>query len=64
MRPISSAEQEINRIRLEIYEETKDMIPQQRKERLSKIVDAAQKEFGFKRIASAKEKAIETAGQL
>ena len=28
----------------------------QRKERLDKIVDAAQKEFGFRRIASAKEK--------
>ena len=50
-----TVEQEINKIRLEIYEETKDMTLDQRKERLSKIVDAAQKKFGFKRIASAKE---------
>ena len=51
-----SVEQEINRIRLEIYEETKDMTPEQRKERLRKIVEVAQKEFGFERIANAKEK--------
>ena len=41
---------------VEIYEETKDMTPEQRKERLRKIVDAAQKEFGFECIANAKEK--------
>jgi hypothetical protein len=51
-----SVEQEINRIRLEIYEETKDMTPEQRKERLRKIVEIAQKEFGFERIANVKEK--------
>jgi len=49
-----TVEQDINRIRLEIYEETKNLTPEQRKERLNKIVDAAQKEFGFKRVASAK----------
>ena len=49
-------EQEVNAIRLKIYEKTKDMTLDQRKERLSKIVDAAQKKFGFKRIASAKDK--------
>ncbi len=49
-------EQEVDRIRLEIYEETKHMTPEQRKARLEKITLAAQKEYGFKRIASAKEK--------
>jgi hypothetical protein len=49
-------EQELNKIRLEIYEETKDMPLEQRNERLSKIVDAAQKEYGFRRIANAKDK--------
>jgi len=56
MNATNPVEQEINKIRLEIYEETKDMTLGQRKERLDKIVDAAQKEFGFRRIASAKEK--------
>ena len=52
MKTIKAVEREINKIRLEIYEETKDMTLEQRKERLSKIVDTAQKEFGFKRIAN------------
>jgi len=55
MKTYKTMEREINRIRLEIHEETKDLTPVQRKERLNKIVDSAQKEFGFKRIASAKE---------
>jgi hypothetical protein len=54
--PIKTAEQEINKIRLEIYEETKDMTLEQRNERLRKIVVAAQKEFGFRRVANAKDK--------
>jgi hypothetical protein len=49
-----SIEQEVNRIRLEIYEETKNMTPEQRKERLEKITSDAQKEYGFKRIARAR----------
>ena len=53
MTTCKTVEQEINQIRLEIYEETKDLNPEQRKERLSKIVDAAQKEFGFKRVVKA-----------
>ena len=56
MKTTKTIEQEINRIRLEIYEETKNMTLKQRNERLGKIVNSAQKEFGFKRIASAKEK--------
>jgi hypothetical protein len=49
-------EQEVNQIRLKIYEETKDMTLEQRNERLSKIVVAAQKEYGFRRVANAKDK--------
>ena len=56
MKTYKTVEQDINRIRLEIYEETKSMTSEQRKERLNKIVDDAQKEFGFRRVASAKEK--------
>jgi hypothetical protein len=57
MKTYKAVEREINRIRLEIHEETKDLTPEQRQGRLNKIVDSAQKEFGFKRIANAKEKA-------
>jgi hypothetical protein len=59
MKTYKTVEQDINRIRLEIYEETKNLTPEQRKERLNKIVDAAQKEFGFKRVATAKKQAIQ-----
>ncbi len=49
-------EREVNKIRLEIYEETKNLTREQRKSRLEKITLAAQKEYGFKRIANANEK--------
>jgi len=52
MKTITKIEEEINQIRLQIYEETKGLTPEQRKRRLSGIVDAAQREFGFKRTAS------------
>jgi hypothetical protein len=45
-----SVEREINTIRLTIHEEIKDMTYEQRKERLQKIVNAAEKEFGFTRL--------------
>jgi hypothetical protein len=51
-----AVEQEVNAIRLAIYEETKDMTLEQHKEWLRKIVDAAEKEFGFRRIDNALEK--------
>ena len=54
MKTIKTIEREINKIRLDIYEETKGMTLEQRNERLSKIVDAAEKEFGFKRIVNKK----------
>jgi len=54
MKTISKIEQEVNQIRLAIYEETKDMTPAQRAERVNKIGEAAAKKYGFKRVASAK----------
>jgi len=43
MNTISKVEQEVNQIRLRIYEETKKLTPEQNKERLEKICIAAQK---------------------
>ena len=55
MKTPNTIEQEINQIRLRIYEETKDMTPAQRAERVNKIGEAAAKKYGFKIVASAKE---------
>ena len=54
MKTPSTIEQDINKIRLAIYEETKDMTPAQRAERVNKIGEAAAKKYGFKIVASAK----------
>ena len=58
MKTISPIEQEVNQIRLAIYEKTKDMTPAQRAERTNKIAEAAAKRYGFKIIANAKERTI------
>jgi hypothetical protein len=55
MKTPNTIEQEINQIRLRIYEETKNMTPAQRAERVNKIGEAAAKKYGFKIVASAKE---------
>ncbi len=54
MKTISSIEQEINKIRLQIYEETKEMSIEERVERVNKIGEAAAKKYGFQRVVSAK----------
>jgi hypothetical protein len=54
MRTPNTIEQEINRIRLEIYEETKEMTPAQRAEHINKYGEAAAQKYGFKIVASAK----------
>jgi hypothetical protein len=41
-------EEEINRIRLAIYEETKEMSAAQRAEHTNKIAEAAAQKYGFK----------------
>ena len=56
MKTPNTIEQEINQIRLRIYEETKNMTIQERVERVNRIGETAAKKYGFKRVASAKEK--------
>jgi len=56
MKKPNTIEQEINRIRLEIYEETKHMTPAQRAEHTNKIAEAAAVKYGFKIVPSANEK--------
>jgi len=55
MKTISKIEQEVNQIRLAIYEKTKDMTPAQRAERTNRIAEAAAQKYGFKIVASARE---------
>jgi len=55
MLTISKVEQEVNQIRLAIYEKTKDMTPAQRAERTNRIAEAAAKKYGFKIVANARE---------
>ena len=62
MKTISKVEHEVNQIRLKIYEETKNLTPEQNKERLEKICAAAAQKYGFKRVASAREN-ISTQGR-
>ncbi|MDR1109976.1 MAG: hypothetical protein LBP92_04570 [Deltaproteobacteria bacterium] len=56
MMAISKIEQEVNHIRLQIYEETKGLTPAQRAERTNKIAEAAAKKYGFKIVENAKER--------
>ena len=58
MKTISKIEQEVNQIRLQIYEETKDLTPEQNRERLNKIGEEAARKYGFIRVASANTKYI------
>ena len=56
MKRPNTIEQEINEIRLRIYEKTKDMTPQERAERVNRIAEAAAKKYGFKYISRVKDK--------
>ncbi|MDR1319847.1 MAG: hypothetical protein LBK56_00225 [Gracilibacteraceae bacterium] len=47
-------EQEINQIRLNIYEKTKDMTPQQLTEYYRKSGEASAQKYGFKLLESAR----------
>ena len=51
-------EQEINQIRLQIYEKTKNMTPAQLTEYYKKSGKASSQKYGFKIIANAKENSI------
>jgi hypothetical protein len=59
MKTPNTIERDINKIRLAIYEETKDMTPAQRAERVNKIGEAAAKKYGFKIVASASDNSQE-----
>jgi hypothetical protein len=54
-RLIDPIEQEIDEIRLGIYEKTKDMTPAERTEYYNKSGEATAKKYGFKIVASAKD---------
>ena len=56
MKKPDTIEDEIDRIRLRIYEETKDMTPQERAERVNRISEAAAKKYGFKYVSRANNK--------
>jgi len=56
VKTISRVEQEVNQIRLAIYEKTKDMTPTELTEYYKQSTEATIKKYGFKVIASAKEK--------
>jgi len=51
VRTYKTIEQEVNEIRLRIYEETKDLTSEQYTERVRKIGENAAKKYGFQRIS-------------
>ena len=53
MKTISPIEQEVNQIRLKIYDKTKDMTPEQLTEYYKQSTEATVKKYGFKVVASA-----------
>jgi len=55
MNTISRVEQEVNQIRLAIYEKTKDMTPAQLTEYYKESTEDTIQKYGFKVVASAKE---------
>jgi hypothetical protein len=57
MSTISKVEQEVNKIRLGIYEKTKDMNPEQLSEYYRKSTEATVKKYGFKIVANTKDTA-------
>ncbi len=52
MKPISPIEQEVNQIRLQIYEKTKDMTPAQLTEYYRKSSEITAKKYGPEGAAS------------
>jgi len=51
----NAIECDINRIRLEVYEETKDMTPEQRVEHTRKATDDTIKKYGFRIVESVRQ---------
>ena len=57
MKTTNTIEQEVNQIRLQIYEKTKDMTHAQLTSYYLKSGEESAKKYGFRIVASAKEKA-------
>jgi len=55
VKTVSKIEKELNEIRLQIYEETKDMTPHERCEYYRRHGETITKEYGFKSYSSAEE---------
>ncbi|MCL1856350.1 MAG: hypothetical protein FWF84_01720 [Kiritimatiellaeota bacterium] len=53
MKTPNTIEDDIDRIRLKIYEETKNLTDAQWAERLNKIGETAAKKYGFKTVPNA-----------
>jgi hypothetical protein len=56
MKTTNVIEKEVNQIRLQIYEKTKDMTPAQLTSYYRKSGEESAKKYGFKIVASANEK--------
>jgi len=50
MKTYKTIEQEVNQIRLNIYEETRSLTPEQYTERVRKVGEASAIKYGFQRI--------------
>ena len=61
MKTINKIEQEVNQIRLDIYEKTKDMTPSQLTEYYRKSGEATAQKYGFKIVASANDRSTQDA---
>ena len=55
MKTISKIEQEVNQIRLGIYERTKDMTPAQLTDYYKQSTEATIKKYGFKVVTNVRE---------
>ena len=53
MKTFKAVEQEVNQIRLKIFEETKGLTPEQYTERVRKIGENAAERYGFRRVSNA-----------
>jgi hypothetical protein len=53
MKTPNTIEEEINQIRLRLYEELKDMTIEERVEHMNRYGEAAAKKYGFKRVSRA-----------
>ena len=58
MEMIKTVEQEVNQIRIKIYEETKNLTPEQYTERVRKIREETAKKYGFQRVSTVSNAAM------